>query len=378
MQTLSQSETIELNCPRCGRPFEVQTWVVVDGNERPDLVAGVLNDTLHNVTCPACGYAGAVPSPLLYHDAAAARVLLAVPPGMPEAEWREAGQTLLWSLIGALPESHRLSYLGELQAEMGLVGIAGVIRRERLAGSGAADETPPLVLAVEALLHAATPAQLQQVLKDHSLLVDPQAITILRELAHAAYQQDEPDAGAGFTRAADLLVELGALAAATPPTTAGAVAVAAVGDEDPLDELAFAILRTRSGADLAAVVDLYPELLQDHSDQSLSDWAVRTRTAGKTRMADGMDERRRALAEMRAQYHRDRPVLDAVQQLLEALTPADVEAVILTYDELLTLAADDILTRLIDGADASTAALIVERRDLLRRVSNLLHDPPVA
>lgn len=371
---LSFAETLTLDCPNCATPFTAETWVTIDGAERPDLVARILDGSLHAVQCPQCGHGGMIPAPLLFHDGRAGRVLLAVPPGMAESEWREAGQTLLWSLIGALPESQRLPYLGELQAEQGLAGIAQVIRAEHLAGTAEDTEVlPPIVLAVEALLAARTPGEWQRVLHEHPILTEPQAVTILRELAHAAFQQDEEEAGRGFSRAADVLVELAQLVASSPlaPTTLPPTPAAADTDAE-LEEFAFAILRTQSGADLAAVIDTYPELLDPASDAVLAAWSAATRAAGKPRMADGMDERRQALAEMRAEYARQQPVLDAIQVLLAADSAEAVEEAIVEYAELTTPAADELLGRLAEGADPEVAAIIAERRALLAQVRAIL------
>ncbi|MBA3945462.1 MAG: CpXC domain-containing protein [Herpetosiphonaceae bacterium] len=366
-----------MECPRCHAPLEAETWITVDAEERPDLVARILDGSLHTIECPTCGQNGAVPAPLLYHDGRNERVLFAVPPDMDEEQWREVGQTLLWSLIGALPEVQRLPYLGQVQAEQGLDGIAQVITAEHLTGSSeeAPGEKPPIVLAVEAILQAHTPTELQQAMQDHPILASPQAIAILRELAHAAFQQGEEEAGSGFSRAADLILELQAL---SQPQRAEDAAIAAVpappSHEDPLDELAFAVLRTQSGADLAAVVDQHPELLDENSDMLLEQWAQAARVAQKPRIADGVDERRRALQAMRAEYQRQRAVLEAVEAFLEADTAEEIEATIVEYGELLTPAADELLARLGDGAEPESAAVITERRAWLAQVRALLPD----
>lgn len=372
---LSFAETLPLDCPRCGAPFEAETWLIVDGHERPDLVTQVLTGTLHNVSCPQCAQGGAIPAPLLYHDGLAGRVLFAVPAGMEEREWRETAQGLLLTLIGLLPEAQRLPYLGEVQAEAGLSGIATVIEAEQLAGSPTAEEVPPLVRAIQALLAAHTPAELQQVVMDHAILRDAQAITILRELAHAAFQGNEDEAGTGFSRAADLLSELETLRKQAPPAPRivkdfiPLMATApALPDEDPLDELAFAVLRTATGAALAAVVDEHPPLLDEVSDELLGRWAERARRSGKPRIADGMDERRQALRELRVVYAQQQPVLDAVQALLDADDDAAVEEVLVEHGALLTDEADALLAHLAATADPELAMVIDARRAFAQAV----------
>lgn len=375
---LSFVESLDLSCPYCGKPFQAETWLLVDGQERPELAARILDGTLHDLHCPHCGRLGQAPAPLLYHDGRSRRVLLAVPPGMAEPEWRAAAETLLWTLIGARPPGAREPYLGELQAEAGLAGIAGVIRAEGLAGTAevTSDEaTPPIVVAIQALLAAEGPDELRRALRQYPLLVEPRTITMLRELAHEAFKQGEDEAGAGFSRAAEILTDVRDLSlndVVRAPAASGRAAVGLEAPEDPLDELAFALLRCHSGDMLAEAVERYPELLAGDLDDALMGWATRARAAGKARIAEGIDERLQAIRVMRERYQSERPVLEAVQALLEAETPEQLEQVLLEHDALYSDGAEAALDRLAASPDASFAALVDERRALLRRVRQLL------
>ena len=379
---ISFANPLDLTCPRCGAAFAAEVWTVVDSVERPDLVARILDGTLHNTTCPGCGQTGSVPAPLLYHNRRAERVLLGVPPQMPEDEWHEVGEGLLWLLVGALPEEARAPYLGEIQAEAGLAGVAAVIRAEGLADMQAGDDgepVPPLVTAIQAILGAQGAQELQRAVQHHPILLDPQTFAVLRELAHEAFKQGETEAGEGFSRAADILNEVRVLPEAEvlrAPVERTPVRPADATDEDPLDELAFALLRSHTGDMLAATVDEYPQLLDPQVDDELAAWTGRARAAGKTRIADGMDERRGVLETMRAQYAAQRPTFEAVQALLQAGTEEELETVLVEHDALYSDDADTVLGRLLEGADTDIASLIEDRRQLLRRIRAALGAAP--
>jgi hypothetical protein len=222
--TLSYSQPVDLACPACGQPFTADAWLIVDAQERPELAAAVSEGTIHDVRCPHCGQAGAIPAPLLYHDPQRRRVLFAVPPGMDEAAWREEAQGLLWTLIGRLPEAQRLPYLGELQAEAGLAGLALALRAvptssvEALGEALAADEDeiPLLVEAVLALLEVQSAAQAQRVFAAYPFLLDETMDVGLADLAAAAREQGEQEAAVGFERARAIMAELQPLVRATP------------------------------------------------------------------------------------------------------------------------------------------------------------------
>lgn len=375
---ISYAEQVALTCPRCQTPFTSEAYIIVDGVERADLVARILDDTLHDTICPQCGQTGRVPAPLLYHDGIHARVLLAVPPDMPESEWREVGQTLLWTLIGALPEAARLPYLGDVQAEAGLPGIAQVIEREQLAGFSSADQDalPPIVIAIQALLSANGPAELQRVLASHAILAEPQSVTIMQELAAEAIKHGQVEAANGFARAAELLEQVKQMQA-----QAGGSVVSIVAETDrlspaALEELAFALLRSTTAQQLAEAVDQHPELLEDWTDAPLSEYAAQARQQGKQRVADGLEERLRAIRELRAQYHAQQPVLDAVQAYLQADSADEIELVVLEREELTTDDADEALLRLAERArtdgDADFAAFVEQRRIFLQQVRDAL------
>ena len=61
----SYAETANLDCPACGHAFTAEIWLLVDGAERPDLLARLREGRLHTVTCPHCGHEGEVDAPVL-------------------------------------------------------------------------------------------------------------------------------------------------------------------------------------------------------------------------------------------------------------------------------------------------------------------------
>jgi hypothetical protein len=79
---------------------------------------------------------------------------------------------------------------------------------------------------------------------------------------------------------------------------------------------------------------------------------------------------------MRERYEAERPAFEAVQALLEAATPAELESVLVEHDALYTGTADGILERLAAGADPEWTALVEERRRFLHRVRQALADQP--
>ncbi len=64
---ISLSQTLTINCKKCGGRFEGQRWLIVDTVERPDLLVDVREGTLNAISCPHCGDGGRVDGPLLVY-----------------------------------------------------------------------------------------------------------------------------------------------------------------------------------------------------------------------------------------------------------------------------------------------------------------------
>ncbi|GIV98208.1 MAG: hypothetical protein KatS3mg057_2865 [Herpetosiphonaceae bacterium] len=219
---ISYSQPVDLECPACHRPFRAEAWMIIDAGERPELAEAIYEGTIHDVACPHCGQQGVIPAPLLYHDPARRRVLFAVPPDIPEEDWRAEAQGLLWMLIGALPEERRRPYLSAVQAEAGISGLALVLQRDRheadadesavealseslAAGEG---ELPILAQAIIALLDAQTPMELERVFDSYPFLLDEAMDNALSDLAAAAYQQGDEQSAEALNRSRAILEQL--------------------------------------------------------------------------------------------------------------------------------------------------------------------------
>jgi hypothetical protein len=63
--THSYAATANMTCPTCDQQVDVKLWLIVDIEERPDLIDNLREGTLQNVNCPQCGQGGGIDAPLL-------------------------------------------------------------------------------------------------------------------------------------------------------------------------------------------------------------------------------------------------------------------------------------------------------------------------
>src|SRR5688572_5993743 len=213
--TISYSDQSPLTCPGCGHSFEAPIWLLVDAGERPDLVAALREGRLNVVACPQCGRADDAGAPLLFHDAAARRLVFAAPEGAREYEQREMLRELHTLLMSSIPEEQQRAYLGDVQITLGLYGLRSILEKEarraraRPAAPPAAaapapapsalppepspGELPPLLLGVHELLAANDEREIERVLARYPALLATDADAVLAQLADSAANQREAD-----------------------------------------------------------------------------------------------------------------------------------------------------------------------------------------
>lgn len=117
--SLSKSEHVTLPCRGCGRPLEIEVWIVVDTAERPDLLARLRDGSLHVACCPDCGHEAKVNAPLLVYRPGAEPALLFSPArgGTPEQD-EEQATALLGMFREDMGDQWRDEWLGR-----GLTGV---------------------------------------------------------------------------------------------------------------------------------------------------------------------------------------------------------------------------------------------------------------
>jgi hypothetical protein len=92
---ISFSQTANLECPQCYKNYAIEVWLIIDTAERPDLAARCRDDSIFFVKCPHYGNIERLGAPLLFHNHASEKLILAVPPTIIEQQAREIHQQLM-------------------------------------------------------------------------------------------------------------------------------------------------------------------------------------------------------------------------------------------------------------------------------------------
>lgn len=112
----SYAQAVQITCSNCGDAFSADVWLIIDAEERPDLMAQVSSDTLNIVTCPHCGYEGQVDTPLLIYQPHAEPHLIFYPAEeTSEEEDVEQSEDLLARLAESLGNAWREEWVDEME-----------------------------------------------------------------------------------------------------------------------------------------------------------------------------------------------------------------------------------------------------------------------
>ena len=98
----SFAETVRLNCPKCEQPFYTDIWLIVDAEERPDLIERVRDGEIHKVCCDKCDYEGSVNISVLVHLPENEQVFFMPPQNTDEKQ----DQEMLGALLRQLAENY--------------------------------------------------------------------------------------------------------------------------------------------------------------------------------------------------------------------------------------------------------------------------------
>ncbi len=61
----SFAQSTTLKCPNCKQEYDIILWMIIDANERPDLIDKIKDGSLHSATCPHCEKEISFDAPLL-------------------------------------------------------------------------------------------------------------------------------------------------------------------------------------------------------------------------------------------------------------------------------------------------------------------------
>lgn len=102
-----------VTCPSCGTRFQTQVEQILDVRVDPSARNRMIGGAVNVAVCPACGTAGSLNIPFIYHDPEKKAALLYLPAeaGSNEVERQKAAGRLARQLMDSMPTEERKGYL---------------------------------------------------------------------------------------------------------------------------------------------------------------------------------------------------------------------------------------------------------------------------
>ena len=167
------TRSMTVACPACKAPVEATVARVIDARRQPQLKAALLSGQLNRVSCAVCGSSGALPTPILYHDADNELLVAFVPPELDFAAQQrdQVVGELLRELTSGLPKDEFRGYMFQPRQALTMQGLLEQI----MEGDGAArdemEQQRSRFKLLEQLVQA-EPDRLRTLVREHDAAID--------------------------------------------------------------------------------------------------------------------------------------------------------------------------------------------------------------
>lgn len=378
----AQRETV--TCPHCEKSFSDDLWTIVDLVERSDLVERILDETLHEVTCPFCGTDFDVDLPLLLYRPGQPQPLL-FSPSQETTKMEQRGEAA--DLVERLHKSVGEEWNNDWLAQV------GVVHRERLVDALKTEQemspghmrSSALAEKLQTFMQKETWLASQRYLEDHGELLGEAADQILQDLIRTSRERGEEDYVQVFEEHREVLQrcrEVGVKEAFAQKIRQSQR------EEGDLEETVSAVqefVQAPNWAEARDVLEDHPKLLEEQGDRVMGAFIEAARELEDEESEATLQEHRDLLRRCREvgpeEAFAERTDLEreggeeSLVQALEALvvteTWDDAQRIVEAHPNLLREEVGQALTLLIDSAqeegDDKTATVLREHRDLLAR-----------
>jgi CRISPR/Cas system CSM-associated protein Csm2 small subunit len=178
----------QISCPRCRQPILAQVEQLFDITADPGAKQRLLGGVSNFANCPHCGYAGALATPIVYHDADK-ELLLTYFPGelnIPVNEQEKLIGLLINQAVNRLPSEKRKAYLFRPQSFLTYQSLI-----ERILSADGI--TPEMIQAqqqrvnlIERLLATTTTEARAELIRQESGLLDAEFFSLFSRLMEGA------------------------------------------------------------------------------------------------------------------------------------------------------------------------------------------------
>lgn len=185
----------QISCPRCRTPITADIQQLFDMNTDPQAKQKLLNGSANHIQCPACGYEGLYPTPIVYHDPGKELLLTFFPPelGLPVNEQERMIGPLINRAVNDLSMEKRKAYLFQAksmltyQTLMETILAADGVTKEML------DQQQQRLQLIQRLLSTPTQESRKEIITQEESLMDESFFGLLNRLVEATLAQGDKE-----------------------------------------------------------------------------------------------------------------------------------------------------------------------------------------
>jgi len=199
----------QINCPQCKQPFLAEVQQLFDVGVEPQAKQLLLSGAFNRVSCPHCGYQGALATPIVYHDPAKELLLTYTPPelNLPMTEQERAIGNLINQAVNDLPQKQRKGYLLNPQPVLTLQGLLErILEADGITKEMIEAQQERLVL-LQRMVDM-TDDVLEEVAKQEDEKIDAQFFALLSQLAQVAQASGDQEQAKQLADLQDKLLPL--------------------------------------------------------------------------------------------------------------------------------------------------------------------------
>ncbi len=185
----------QISCPRCRTPITADIQQLFDMNTDPQAKQKLLSGSANTIHCPACGYEGLYPTPIVYHDPEKELLLTFFPPelGLPVNEQERMIGPQINKVVNDLPAEKRKAYLFQaksmltFQTLMETILAADGVTKEML------DQQQQKLQLIQRLLSTPTQESRKEIIAQEESLMDEAFFSLLNRLVEATLAQGDKE-----------------------------------------------------------------------------------------------------------------------------------------------------------------------------------------
>lgn len=186
---MTKTQTI---CPRCKQPILVDMQQVFDQNTDPQAKNRLLSNAANIAHCQSCGYAGQVPTPIVYHDPEKELLLTYFPPelGLPVTEQEKTIGPLINQVVDKLPNEKKKAYIFQPKTMLTYQTLIETILQADGITKEMLDEQQKKLSLLQRLV-SASPQARGEIIQQEEKLIDPTFFSMLSRLLEIAMAQGD-------------------------------------------------------------------------------------------------------------------------------------------------------------------------------------------